>query len=39
MEFCVQSADQEPILISRYNVFTNLLEHYNTSDIKKIDTS
>ena len=39
MEFCMQSADQEPILISRQDVFTNPLEHYNTWDIIKIDTS
>ena len=38
MEFCVQNADQEPILILRQDVFTNPLEHYNTGD-KKIDTS
>ena len=30
MGFCAQSADQKPILISRQNVFTNPLEHYNT---------
>ena len=39
MEFCVQSADQEPILIFRQDVFTNPVEHYNTWDIIKIDTS
>ena len=30
MEFCVQSADQGPILVLRHDVFTNPLEHYNT---------
>ena len=34
MGFCVQSADQEPILILRQDVFINPLEHYNTWDIK-----
>ena len=29
-EFCVQSDDQEPILISRQNELTNPLEHYKT---------
>ena len=29
-DFCVQNADQEPILILRQDVFTNPLEHYNT---------
>ena len=38
MEFCVQSADQGPILISRQDVLTNPLERYNTWDIRKLDT-